>query len=53
VILSFAARWCAGEPHLNEELDDYRWLAPDALDDLKITDGLPGVIEQARRVLGI
>jgi len=53
VIMSFAARWSAGEPHLNEELDDYRWLAPDALGDLKITDGLGGVIEQARRVLGL
>jgi 8-oxo-dGTP diphosphatase len=53
VILSFAAHWRAGEPHLNEELDHYQWLAPDALGDLMITDGLPGVIEQARRVLGI
>ena len=53
VIMSFAARWSAGEPHLNEELDDYRWLAPDALSDLEITDGLLGVIEQARRVLGL
>ena len=57
VIMSFATRWSAGEPHLNEELDDYRWLAPDALPDalgdLKITDGLPGVIEQARRVLSL
>jgi 8-oxo-dGTP diphosphatase len=52
VILSFAAQWRAGEPHLNEELDDYRWLAPDVLDGLKITDGLPGIIESARRVLG-
>ena len=26
VILSFAARWLAGEPVLNEELDDARWL---------------------------
>jgi 8-oxo-dGTP diphosphatase len=51
VILSFAARWIAGEPQLNEELDDYRWLAPGALGGLKITDGLSGVIESARRVL--
>ncbi|HZR72068.1 NUDIX hydrolase [Bradyrhizobium sp.] len=53
VIMSFAARCSAGEPHLNEELDDYQWLSPDALGDLKITDGLPTVIEQARRVLGL
>ena len=53
VILSFATRWRAGEPRLNEELDHYQWLAPDALGDLKVTDGLPGVIAQARGVLGI
>ncbi len=53
VILSFAARWSAGEPHLNEELDDYRWLASDALDNLKTTDGLPGVIQSAKAVLGL
>ena len=53
VILSFAARWSAGEPDLNEELDDYRWLGPDALGDLKITPGLQDVVEQARRVLGL
>src|SRR3954471_21297173 len=29
LIMSFAARWTAGEPDLNEELDDFRWLAPD------------------------
>ena len=28
VILCFAARWLAGEPVLNEELDDARWLDP-------------------------
>ena len=26
VILCFAARWLSGEPVLNEELDDARWL---------------------------
>lgn len=53
VILSFAARWSAGEPDLNEELDHYRWLAPDGLGELKVTDGLPEVIEAARLVLGV
>ena len=53
VILSFAARWSSGESHLNEELDDYRWLSADALGDLKITDGLPGVIQSAKGVLGL
>jgi ADP-ribose pyrophosphatase YjhB (NUDIX family) len=53
VILSFAARWSAGEPALNEELDDYKWLAPDALGGLKITPGLQEVLQSARRVLGL
>jgi 8-oxo-dGTP diphosphatase len=53
VILSFAVRWSAGEPTLNQELDDYLWLAPDALGDLKITPGLHDVIQKARRVLGV
>jgi hypothetical protein len=46
--MSFAARWLAGEPVLNDELDDFRWLAPDALGDLKVTVGLPEVIQAAR-----
>jgi len=53
LIMSFAARWIAGEPELNDEHDDFRWLAPDALDDLKLTGGLPEIIEAARRVLGV
>ena len=52
VIMSFAARWRAGEVALNEELDDYKWLAPESLGELKLTDGLPEVIQSARRVLG-
>ena len=52
VILSFAARWQAGDVVLNEELDDHQWLTPDALGELRITDGLPEVIQSARRILG-
>jgi 8-oxo-dGTP diphosphatase len=52
LILSFAARWTAGEPVLNEELDDFKWLAPGALGDLKLTGGLTEVIEAARRLVG-
>ena len=52
VIMSFAARWNSGEPVLNEELDHFRWLAPDTLGNLKLTGGLHEVIESARRVLG-
>jgi ADP-ribose pyrophosphatase YjhB (NUDIX family) len=47
LIMSFAARWTAREPHLNDELDDFRWLAPDALGDLKVTGGLQEVIRAA------
>src|SRR5882757_9338872 len=51
VILSFAARWTSGEPVLNDELDDFKWLAPDALGDLKLTGGLREVIRSARGLL--
>jgi 8-oxo-dGTP diphosphatase len=50
LILSFAARWSSGEPVLNDELDDFRWLAPGATGDLKLTDGLPEVIQSAWRL---
>ena len=43
-------RWFRGssrEPVLNEELDDFQWLAPDALGDLNLTAGLPEVIRSA------
>jgi 8-oxo-dGTP diphosphatase len=52
LILSFAARWVAGEPVLNDELDDFSWRAPDALSDLRLTEGLPDIIQSARRLIG-
>ena len=51
LIMSFAARWTSGEPVLNDELDDFRWLAPDALGDLNLTGGLLEVIRSARGML--
>ena len=54
LIMSFAARWTAREPALNDELDDYRWIAPDALatlGDLKLTGGLDEVIQSAARLI--
>lgn len=51
LIMSFASRWSSGDPVLNDELDDFRWLEPDALDDLKLTSGLQEVIQSARRLL--
>jgi ADP-ribose pyrophosphatase YjhB (NUDIX family) len=52
LILSFAARWVAGEPVLNDELDDFSWRAPDALSDLRLTEGLHDIIQSARRLIG-
>ena len=52
LIMSFAARWSSGEPLLNDELDDFRWMAPDALGDLKLTGGLEEVIQTARSLIG-
>ena len=51
LIMSFAARWSAGEPVLNDEHDDFKWLAPDGLSDLKLTGGLQDVIAAARRLI--
>jgi ADP-ribose pyrophosphatase YjhB (NUDIX family) len=51
VIMSFAARWTAREPVLNDEHDDFKWLAPDGLGDLKVTSGLLEVIEAARKLV--
>jgi 8-oxo-dGTP diphosphatase len=47
VILCFAARWIAGEPVLNEELDDARWLKGGDLTALKTTDGLAEIVAAA------
>jgi 8-oxo-dGTP diphosphatase len=51
LIMSFAARWAALEPVLNDEHDDFKWLAPDAIGDLKLTGGLQEVIEAARKLV--
>ena len=52
LIMSFAARWAGNEPVLNDELDDFKWLPPDALGNLKLTEGLGEVIQSARRLIG-
>src|SRR5471032_3624821 len=51
LIMSFAARWIAREPVLNDEHDDFKWLAPDALGALKLTGGLQEVVDAARSQL--
>jgi 8-oxo-dGTP diphosphatase len=51
VILPFAARWLAGEPVLNEELSEARWLHPAELAGLPTTPGLDGIVATALRRL--
>ena len=47
VILCFAARWTGGEPVLNEELSEARWLRPDELAALPTTPGLAEIVAAA------
>jgi ADP-ribose pyrophosphatase YjhB (NUDIX family) len=47
VILCFASRWVAGEPTLNEELDESRWVRPSQLKELKTTEGLDAIVAAA------
>jgi ADP-ribose pyrophosphatase YjhB (NUDIX family) len=51
LILSFAARWLDKEPHLNEEHDDFKWLAPEEIGALKLTGGLEEIVAAARRLV--
>ena len=51
LIMSFAARWLDREPRLNEEHDDFKWLAPDALGGLKLTGGLEEIVAAALRLV--
>jgi 8-oxo-dGTP diphosphatase len=47
VILCFAARWRAGEPKLNEELDEARWVKPAEIAALATTPGLAEIAAAA------
>src|SRR4051794_12825254 len=51
VILAFAARWVAGEPRLNEELAEARWIRPAALPGLSTTEGLAEIVAAAFELL--
>ena len=51
VILPFAARWVAGEPNLNEELSEARWVTPDGVDALPTTPGLAAIVASALELL--
>jgi 8-oxo-dGTP diphosphatase len=47
VVLAFAARWISGEPRLNEELSEARWLRPSELGGLPTTERLAEIVAQA------
>ena len=51
LIMSFAARWVSREPVLNDEHDDFKWLTPGDFGDLRLTGGLPEVVEAARQLV--
>jgi len=51
VIMVFAARWVAGEPSLNAELDDFRWETLEGIRALRTTEGLADIAFDALRVL--
>lgn len=51
LIMSFAARWTEREPVLNDEHDDFKWLEPDGIGELKVTGGLQEIIAAARRLI--
>ena len=52
VIMAFACRWLAGEPALNEELSEARWLEPAEIAPLKTTDGLVEIVAAAFKKIG-
>jgi ADP-ribose pyrophosphatase YjhB (NUDIX family) len=47
VILCFAAHWRDGEPDLNEELSEARWIEPSELASLPTTPGLAEIVASA------
>ena len=47
VILCFASRWVSGETKLNDELDDFKWVRPSDLRELKTTEGLDEIVAVA------
>jgi 8-oxo-dGTP diphosphatase len=47
VILAYAARWLSGEPVLNDELSDARWLRLEEIEPLSTTEGLTEIVATA------
>ena len=53
IVMSFAARWIASDPILNDELDAFSWAAPELPGELRLTEGLQTIIDSARRLVGV
>jgi ADP-ribose pyrophosphatase YjhB (NUDIX family) len=51
VILSFAAVWIAGEARAGAEAGEVLWRAPETLEGLSLTPGLPHIIAGAKRIV--
>jgi 8-oxo-dGTP diphosphatase len=51
VILSFAARWLAGDGETSAEVSEIAWLRPDELGGLEMTEGTEAVIARAAALL--
>lgn len=47
IILAFAARWQGGEPRLNHELAEARWVEPSEVGGMRTTEGLADIIAAA------
>ncbi len=47
IILAFAARWQGGEPRLNHELAEARWVEPSEVEGMRTTEGLAEIIAAA------
>jgi 8-oxo-dGTP diphosphatase len=52
VVMAFACHWVSGEPVLNEELTEARWMEPAEVSGLKATDGLAEMVAAAFRTIG-
>ncbi len=51
VLLSFAARWIAGDGETSAEASEVAWLRPDELDGLEMTEGTQAVVAKAAALL--
>ncbi len=51
VIIAFAARWIAGEPVLDAEHSEFRWVEPGAIGGMATTEGLAEIVTEAMRLV--